>query len=145
MGRLTPYDTGARMEPKVWPIRDEDDYGRVDFDNDEGGTTLTVLGTADRESGRSVLEVSRLDEEAEVTVDGDPVLVLAPSVLEGLRELVDFARRGWDDFCAQADETSDYTEEDVEAARARWASAEAAAALIPDAPMTGDEDEEGSG
>jgi len=52
--RLTPYDTGERLEPHVWvkgevatpgglPRRaDRDDYGRVDFDNEEGGTVLTV-------------------------------------------------------------------------------------------------------
>lgn len=52
--RLTPYDTGERLEPHVW-VKGEvatpgglprqvtrDDFGRVDFDNEEGGTVLTV-------------------------------------------------------------------------------------------------------
>lgn len=50
---LTPYDTGARLEPKPW-VKDgdtgneyirpaiPDDYGKVDFDDDEGATVLTV-------------------------------------------------------------------------------------------------------
>lgn len=130
MSRLTPYDTGDRMEPKPWPLRGDDDYGRVDFENDEGGTTLTVLGRTNRLTGESTLEVSLLDEEAKVTVDGDPVLVLTPSALSGLQRLVEFAERGWDDFSYQASETDDYTEKDVEAAKAGWEAAQAAARLV---------------
>jgi len=61
---LTPYDTGKRAEPKVWPTPTrseltstppieraliEADYGKVDFENDEGTTVATVWieGTAD--------------------------------------------------------------------------------------------------
>lgn len=42
---LTPYDTGKRSQPKVWTSahRDtEDDYGKVDFDDDAGGTVATL-------------------------------------------------------------------------------------------------------
>lgn len=51
-----PYDNGTRLEPKPW-VQDGtagsddprpatlDDYGRVDFDNDEGATELTVWAT----------------------------------------------------------------------------------------------------
>lgn len=50
---ITPYDRGTRLEPRIWvkngttgtemprPALD-DDYGRVDFDNDEGATDLTL-------------------------------------------------------------------------------------------------------
>jgi hypothetical protein len=42
---LTPYDTGARLEPAVWTtdggVRNAA-YGKVDFDNDEGATIVTV-------------------------------------------------------------------------------------------------------
>lgn len=41
----TPYDTGKRAEPKQWEKRhfeSDDDYGKVDFDNDEGGTIATL-------------------------------------------------------------------------------------------------------
>lgn len=51
---LTPYDTGAVLEPKGWVDADgiagselrrpaeADDYGKVDFDDDEGNTVTTV-------------------------------------------------------------------------------------------------------
>lgn len=54
MGKLTPYDTGARLEPHVWvhgqttspegrarPAEDGD-FGRVDFDLDDGTSLVTV-------------------------------------------------------------------------------------------------------
>ncbi len=43
MRALTPYDTGFRCQPKVWPLhRDVERYGKVDFDNDESATVTTV-------------------------------------------------------------------------------------------------------
>lgn len=45
MSKRTPYDTGKRSEPKPWQsyhMEDDDDYGKVDFDNDEGGTLATL-------------------------------------------------------------------------------------------------------
>jgi hypothetical protein len=40
--KLTPYDTGARAEPKPWtPTRDED-YGKVDFTDDADEDVATV-------------------------------------------------------------------------------------------------------
>lgn len=54
---LTPYDTGMRGEPKVWPTPShselaasepidrtllEDRYGKVDFEDDESKTIATV-------------------------------------------------------------------------------------------------------
>lgn len=55
MSRRTPYDTGKRSEPKVWPrgvMEDDGDYGKVDFENDEGGTiaTLYIEQSDDRSS-----------------------------------------------------------------------------------------------
>jgi hypothetical protein len=50
--RLTPYDTGEMLQPELWTSwrSDEgwgdspvDDFGKVDFENDEGGTELTVF------------------------------------------------------------------------------------------------------
>ena len=41
----TPYDTGKRAEPRPWtaPHREsEDDYGKVDFEDDAGGTVATL-------------------------------------------------------------------------------------------------------
>jgi hypothetical protein len=50
MGTLTPYDTGAVLQPRTWVTAtagltssNEDDFGRVDFDNDEGSTVLAGL------------------------------------------------------------------------------------------------------
>jgi hypothetical protein len=49
MTTLTPYDTGDRLEPRLWvtpsqatPATDPDRFGRVDFDDDEGTTRATV-------------------------------------------------------------------------------------------------------
>lgn len=55
MSKRTPYDTGKRSEPKVWTkghIVDDDDYGKVDFDDDAGGTiaTLYIEQSDDRSS-----------------------------------------------------------------------------------------------
>lgn len=48
---LTPYDTGARLEPQLWQTFDEPAaYGRVDFDDEEGRTVLT-LHVERREAG----------------------------------------------------------------------------------------------
>lgn len=49
--QLTPYDTGKRLEPKPWlgddPDQEDrptfgDDYGKVDFDNEESATCATL-------------------------------------------------------------------------------------------------------
>jgi hypothetical protein len=40
---LTPYDTGERLEPQLWPTSDDPEtFGRVDFDDDEGRTVFTA-------------------------------------------------------------------------------------------------------
>lgn len=42
---VTPYDTGERLEPRVWKERHResvDDYGKVDF-NDDGDYTVATL------------------------------------------------------------------------------------------------------
>lgn len=54
---LTPYDTGEIAEPHIWPIRDSDGYGLVDFDDDESSTVATVIVTADG-SGGWIVEVT---------------------------------------------------------------------------------------
>lgn len=43
LGKLTHYDTGARLEPQLWPANDDPDrLGRVDFDDDEGATIASA-------------------------------------------------------------------------------------------------------
>ncbi len=65
----SPYDTGERAEPKVWPVAfegkvDLDRYGRVDFDDDESATIATV-------------RVQRTpDGRYELIVDADPDVVI---------------------------------------------------------------------
>jgi len=42
---LTPYDTGTRAEPAVWEKRhreSDDDFGKVDFNADDGFTLATL-------------------------------------------------------------------------------------------------------
>jgi hypothetical protein len=49
-GELTPYDTGERLAPIPWVqgeakrrgIAEKDDYGKVDFDDDESSTVATL-------------------------------------------------------------------------------------------------------
>ena len=59
MGKLTPYDTGERAEPHVWPVdpSDPDGYGLVDFDDDVESTVATVVVRRD-EDGGYVVEVT---------------------------------------------------------------------------------------
>ena len=77
----TPYDTGARAEPKLWQpdiesvraaMRHADErehIGKVDFDDDEGHTTAVVYLERD-EHGEYRLHVTPLcaAEEFEVVV-----------------------------------------------------------------------------
>jgi hypothetical protein len=61
MPRLTPYDTGHRAQPHVWPTgggADDDAFGKVDFDNDESATVATVYLELDDETGSYVVHVS---------------------------------------------------------------------------------------
>lgn len=76
--RLTPYDTGERLETHVW-VKGEmatpgglprrvirDDYGRVDFENEEGVTVLTAL--VERTADGYALRVDNLSEPLAVEV-----------------------------------------------------------------------------
>lgn len=79
--RLTPYDDGTRLEPHVWvrgdvatpgglPRRtEEDDYGRVDFDDDEGRTVLTLY--VERTTEGYTLHVENLSDALRIEVDHD--------------------------------------------------------------------------
>ena len=79
--RLTPYDNGTRLEPHVWvrgdvatpgglPRRtEEDDYGRVDLDDDEGRTVLTLY--VERTAEGYTLHVENLTDSLRIEVDHD--------------------------------------------------------------------------
>lgn len=66
MDDLTPYDKGERMVPIPWVgapgdfttdmDRDPDDFGRVDFNDDEGSTIATVYMTR-LDDGTHVLHI----------------------------------------------------------------------------------------
>lgn len=81
---LTPYDTGARCEPRVWPTPtylalenfspearaiEEDRFGRVDFDDDTAATVCTVH-VVRGEDGQHVVVIDnhRLDGEVVVSL-----------------------------------------------------------------------------
>lgn len=77
MRELTPYDTGAVLEPKPWmsvrttPV---ENYGKVDFENDEGGTDLTIRATRNPDNSRLQVEIlCHTGEEVEVNVEGEDV------------------------------------------------------------------------
>jgi hypothetical protein len=68
---LTPYDRGERLEPKPWvrpvPLMrwEDEEYGKVDFDNDESATIFIVH--FEKEGEGYVLHVQNLA--------GDPLRV----------------------------------------------------------------------
>ncbi|HEY0637952.1 MAG TPA: hypothetical protein VGD67_09920, partial [Pseudonocardiaceae bacterium] len=76
--QLTPYDTGDRLEPVPW-VRDgitgterprpsePDDYGRVDFDNEESASLLGVHVERDGDGYRMV--VQKLCDQAQIAVE----------------------------------------------------------------------------
>ena len=55
--KLTPFDTGARLEPHAWTGANHGDLGKVDFDDDEGRTVVTVYGERSEVDGSYVLRV----------------------------------------------------------------------------------------
>lgn len=80
--RLTPYDNGTRLEPHVWVRRgdvatpgglprrvEENDYGRVDFDDDEGRTVLTLH--VERTAEGYTLHVENLTAPLRIEVERD--------------------------------------------------------------------------
>lgn len=66
---LTPFDTGDRLEPHVWTGAHDSDLGKVDFDDDEGRTVVTVHGERSEVDGSYVLKIG---SHGGVTVVVDP-------------------------------------------------------------------------
>ncbi|GAA2837574.1 hypothetical protein FB468_0759 [Leucobacter komagatae] len=151
--RLTPYDTGDRLEPHPWPIVhtepggsaiDRDHYGYVDLDNDESATVFTIVGkrhdhnTADGSQGY-LLSVSTYGDDSAVEIDGDRVLVLDEETLAGLDALVELARRsvladlprrGREDFVDRTRGPHDYSDEGIAVADDQWRRAQQAIKTI---------------
>lgn len=75
---LNPYDTGERAEPKLW-IRegrerhgfDSDDFGRVDFDDDEGLTVATIHLSKRDDGGYTVHIIPTDDHETRIEWHGE--------------------------------------------------------------------------
>lgn len=82
---LTPYDTGARLEPKPWPVAtptaldqisldeiglaDElDRFGNVDFENDESATLVTIH-VSKNPDGTHTVHVIPMTDEDEISVE----------------------------------------------------------------------------
>lgn len=70
--KLTPYDTGAVLEPRPWGTATDVDYGRVDFDDNEGASVVTVRAVRGDDDAVTV-EVDTLTDlfPIRVRVDGD--------------------------------------------------------------------------
>lgn len=63
----TPYETGQRLRPRPWPVGPWESYGKVDFNDGEGKTVLTLY--VQRGSGEEyVLHVENL--AAPLRIDG---------------------------------------------------------------------------
>ncbi|GAA5189517.1 hypothetical protein GCM10023346_04270 [Arthrobacter gyeryongensis] len=74
----TPYDAGERLRPRQWPVGPSESYGKVDFDDGEGKTVLTVYVQRGPEEGY-VLHVEHL--AVPLRVDGSDLrLSPAPQV-----------------------------------------------------------------
>lgn len=74
---LTPYDTGARLQPVPWHVQrgnlnkgvgEEDRYGRVDFDDDEGATLVRAY--AEKTETGYVLRIAK-SEHVTIEVESD--------------------------------------------------------------------------
>lgn len=86
---LTPYDTGARLEPQPWHVQPRNlpspgeaaRYGKVDFDDEEGATVLTAHVERNDDKGYT-LQVDVHSDTApslKLSADGQEVLLLQPS------------------------------------------------------------------
>lgn len=140
--RITPYDTGARLQPKPWVSPEgvagedaprpaiADDYGRVDFDEaDFTAATVWVEPSLDPEAGY-VLHVESHADDLVVRVDDSAIVTLDPVLTEGVDELVRLAERG------RADHERQSAVEDRAEADRRWALALAAATILKGSSTT---------
>jgi len=69
--KLTPYDTGERLEPRLWVSRtagltdnNRDMFGKVDFENDESATEITIY--VERKDGQRIIHIE--DHTGELSV-----------------------------------------------------------------------------
>ena len=104
MTKRTPYDTGKRSEPKPWHVQPRnlpdpeelDRYGKVDFEDDAGGTLATLYIEKDDDDSWVLRgyawESLRLEVESNDPTDPD-LTITVPGMVdkEELREMVQTA------------------------------------------------------
>ena len=148
---LTPYDTGDRLEPHPWvrstsvapmPRLTEtglvtpDDFGRVDFDDEESRSVLGLY--VERTDHGYVLHLNNLIEEA-LTISGDAeAIVLGIEHRAGIEELLELAARGRAAAVEEAERTGQEQDEQ-DAATLRWVTAHNAAVAIRRHMWSGEE------
>ena len=71
----TKYEATGRLRPRPWPVGPREGYGKVDFDDGDGKTVLTLFIQCDAEGGY-VLHVEHL--AAPLRIDGT-LLRLSPT------------------------------------------------------------------
>ena len=140
--QLTPYETGARLEPHPWvrgtaaplmppdlgsDLVSVDDFGRVDFDDESGRTVVTIC--VERGAAGYVVHLSDLvDDSLAITGDGEAV-VLGIEHRTGIEELIELAQRGRQAYLQEA-ERGAHSQDDQDAAALRWVTAHHAAVAI---------------
>lgn len=123
---LTPYDTGARLEPKLWvtstsgTLGNASDFGKVDFENDESSTELTIYVEPDADSVNVVnIEVHFGDFHIEVAEEGRyiPVEVERSTVMDAITAVSAFGLDPWDALLRIAEHVGLVVDEDETGAR----------------------------
>lgn len=127
---LTPYDTGERLQPRLWePTSERETFGRVDFEDNE---ERTVFGAhVDLTPAGYVLRLTNLYDPLTIDVDDARTLVVSDDLRAGVEALLAFAERGYEKFQYQA-EHGDHSPQDQAIAADRWALAQQAQAAILD-------------
>ena len=77
MSYPTPYDRETRLEPTTWrpDPTDHDSYGKVDFDDNEGKTVLTVYVAVDGDGSRTLHVTNHELEHLSIDMPGYDVSV----------------------------------------------------------------------
>lgn len=98
---LTPYDTGERLEPRPWVSRttsvddkNRDMFGKVDFDNEESATELTIY--VERMNGRRVIHIEDHTGETYIIAHDDGYDPPSDQEQEAVRERDEAAIDPWE-------------------------------------------------
>lgn len=100
---LTPYDTGQRLEPRPWLVQHRatrDDFGKVDFDNEESATQAIVYIEKNQDQqyhpGYTLRAYNMGPEPLRLALEEEdrPAVVIQP--VEALRTIVEETIAGMD-------------------------------------------------